>query len=108
MKNYYKELDDLRVKYPDLTYQSTGYDNIPKDVREANKDGQEAITKLLKESVSGFVSFQNFKEKRDGSFAIRCQTVWSTDPHFIGVSYFNLDDFKPDSPTWSHNQPKEN
>lgn len=97
--DFYAELNKLREQYPELTFNNDGYEDIPKDVRARNQEGQEAIEKLLRESVSGFVTFQNFKPRKDGSFAIRCQTKW--DQYFTGVSYFPLENFKPDSPTWT-------
>lgn len=103
--NFFEELNQLREKYPELTFNNKSYENIPKDVRARNQVGQDAIETLLRKSVSGFVSFQNFKPRKDGSFAIRCQTRW--DESFIGVFYFPLEDFKPDSPTWKQNLENE-
>lgn len=103
--NFFEELNKLREEYPELTFNNHGYENIPKDVRARNQEGQDAIEALLKKSVSGFVSFQNFKPRKDGSFAIRCQTKW--DESFVGVYYFPLVDFKPDSPTWIQNLENE-
>lgn len=96
--NYFEELDALRQAYPALTFQNDGYENIPKDVRAANQEGHDKIEAILKETVSTFVRFQNFKASSDGRFYIRCQTRW--DERFTGVHYFPLEDFKPDSPTW--------
>lgn len=85
-------LEELRLKYPELTYANNGYDNIPNDVRARNQEGQDAIEAVLKEAVVDFVRFQNFQPKKDGSFSVRCQTRWSE--AFTGVSYFPLEDFK--------------
>lgn len=98
--NYFEELNRLREQYPELTFNNHGYENIPKDVRARNQEGHDAIEDLLKKSVYGFVRFQNFIPRKDGSFAIRCQTRWPD--FFVGVSYFPLEDFKPDSPTWKN------
>ena len=94
--DFFKELDQLRKQYPELTFNNDGYEDIPRDVRARNQDGQDAIEKLLKEAVLGFVKFQNFKPREDGSFAVRCQTKWS--PYFTGVTYFHLEDFKSAHP----------
>lgn len=97
-RNFYEELDALRRTYPDLTFANDGYEDIPADVRAANAEGQAKIEAILKETVADFIRFQNFKPRKDGTFAIRCQTRWS--PSFTGVSYFPLENFKPDSLTW--------
>lgn len=102
-RNYFEELDALRLAYPDLTYNNHGFDNIPKNVREANAEGQEKIEAILKETVRDFVKFQNFKPRKDGSFAVRCQTKWS--PYFTGVSYFPLENFTPGHPSWENEEP---
>jgi hypothetical protein len=93
--DFYKELDKLREEYPELTFHNDGYENIPDEVRERNKEGQSAIEKLLKDSVVGFVKFQNFKPRKDGSIAIRCQTKWSE--FFTGVTYIPMTEFKPEN-----------
>jgi len=94
--NYFDELEALRLAYPDLTLNNKGYEEIPKDVREANKEGNTKIEELLETLIASFIKFQNFKQRDDGTFAIRCQTAWT--PYFVGVSYFPMEDFKPDSP----------
>lgn len=97
--NFYEELNKLREQYPELTFDNEGYENIPDDVRERNIEGNQKIEELLNKSVHAFVKFQNFKPRKDGSFAIRCQTMWSD--FFQGVSYFPLENFKPGHPSWS-------
>mgnify|MGYP003645319322 CR=1 FL=1 len=101
MANYFEELDALRIAYPALTLDNDGYQELPQTVKDANADGVQLIEAVLKEAVAGFVRFQNFKPRKDGTTAVRCQTRWAD--HFTGVSYFPLDDFKPRSPTWHVN-----
>lgn len=96
--NFYERLDKLRQAYPDLTFDNDGYENIPDDVRERNLAGNQEIEELLRAAVFGFVKFQNFKPRKDGSFAVRCQTRWNE--RFTGVSYFPLENFKPGHPSW--------
>lgn len=96
--NYFEELEALRLAYPDLTYDNHGYDNIDKDVFEANSEGVKSIEVLLKAAVKGFVRFQNFKPRKDGTFAVRCQTKWNE--RFVGVSYFPMENFTPGHPSW--------
>jgi hypothetical protein len=94
-RNYYEELDALRSDYPDLTFESKGYEEIPDNVKEANAEGIAKVEEVLKQCVKSFVRFQNFKPRKDGTVAVRCQTRWSAG--FTGVSYFPLENFQPDS-----------
>lgn len=90
--SYYEKLNALRIAYPELTYDNSGYAEISNDVKQRNQDGIEEIESVLKLAIPGFVRFQNFKPRKDGSFAIRCQTEWSK--FFTGVTYIPLTDFK--------------
>lgn len=98
--NYYEQLNKLREEYPALTFNNEGYENIPQEVREVNKEGNEKIETILKNTVAGFVKFQNFKPRSDGSYAVRCQTKWSD--FFTGVTYIPLENFRPDHPSWGN------
>lgn len=96
-RNFYEELDALRRTYPDLTFANKGKENIPADVRAANAEGQAKIEAILKETVADFIRFRNFRPRKDGTFAIRCQTRFS-----LGIAggeshYFPLEKFKPDT-----------
>jgi len=93
--NFYQELNNLREQYPELTFNNDGYENIPDAVRARNKQGHDNIEALLKKSVQGFVRFQNFKPRKDGSIAVRCQMY--CDQKFVGVTYIPLEDFKPEN-----------
>lgn len=90
--NYAEQLTELMLKYPDLTYQNDGYDNIPSTIREANAEGDKAINAILKQCVAGFIKFQNFKVRRDGTVAVRCQVSWGET--FIGVQYTPMSEFE--------------
>lgn len=96
--NYHEELVRLMEQYPDLIFDNDGYENISEVTKEANAEGIKKIEELLKEAVHGFVRFQNFKPRKEGSFCVRCQTKWSES--FTGVSYFPLENFKPGHPSW--------
>jgi hypothetical protein len=98
MKNYFEELSAIMQSNPDLVFYTVGYQEIPMATIASNQGAFDKVTVLLKECVAGFVRFQNFKPRKDGTFAVRCQTRWSET--FTGVSYFPLENFQPDSPTW--------
>lgn len=95
--NIYEKLCKLKEKHPELTYNNNGYAELPKSVRQRNAAAIKEIEAILKESIAGFSRFQNFKPRKDGSWAVRCQYDWSantTDRTFIGVGYFPIEDFK--------------
>lgn len=100
--NYHEELTKLMKEYPELIFNSQGYDEIPDDIKVFNAEGFEKVEALLKICIRDFVRFQNFKPRPDGSFAVRCQTRWSDT--FTGVSYFPLDNFKPGHLSWESDQ----
>ena len=90
--DYYEELVKLYQEYPELTFQNKGYQYLPQEVKERNKEGIDKINAILEKTIEGFVRFDNFKNRPDKNFWIRCQTKWS--PDFTGVNYFKIEDFK--------------
>ena len=90
--DYYEELVKLYQEYPELTFQNEGYQYLPQEVKEKNKEGIDKINTILEKTIEGFVRFDNFKNRTDKNFWIRCQTKWS--PGFTGVNYFKIEDFK--------------
>lgn len=88
----YNKLSRLALDYPELIFDSCGYQELPQETIDANRKGFDEVSRILKDSVENFVSFQNFKPRRDGSLDVRCQTRWS--PLFTGVTYIKLEDFK--------------
>lgn len=89
------QLEALRLAYPELTFSNHDYEELPREVKEANAEGIEKIEAILKLAVAGFVRFQNFKPREDGTFDVRCQTRWSH--HFTGVTYLPMDFFAQES-----------
>ena len=65
-------------------------------VKERNQEGIDKINAILEKTVEGFVRFDNFKNRPDKNFWVRCQTKWS--PGFTGVNYFKIEDFKKSHP----------
>lgn len=94
----YDKLVELMGKYPVLTFDNDGYEELPKAVMEANKEGVDAVEAVLKEEVKGFVRFQNFKPRRDGEPAVRYQVYYNDERSFIGVAYTELSWFKKERP----------
>ena len=88
----YEKLIEYQKNYPALTFDNNGYEYLPMEVRETHKEQITEIETLLNGVVEGFVKFNNFKPRRDGSFAIRHQCYW--DETFIGVGYIEIDKLK--------------
>jgi hypothetical protein len=84
-------LMDIYTNVPELFLQNNGYEGINKDqmIPEAIKLN-ETVNCILRKSISGFSSFQNFRKDNDGNPQIRFQYNWSYDGQsvfFIGVGY---------------------
>lgn len=90
----FTKLTKIMESNPDLIFDNDGYENLSPKVVEANKDAIQRIEAILKECVKGFVSFQNFKPRKDGSTAVRYQVYYNDDRSFTGVAYTNLEEFK--------------
>lgn len=88
----YNKLIEFQQKYPELTFQNNGYEYLSTDVKKRYAEQIKEISELLKQCIEGFVEFNNFKLRKNGSFAVRVQYQWS--PAFTGVGYFNIEDFK--------------
>ena len=86
----FTELNKLRIDNPELTYDNEGYDNISSEVRDRNADAIAKIEGILKDEVEGFSKFQNFKPRKDGSYAIRMQAHY--DASFVGVHYLEMEE----------------
>lgn len=92
--NAYNALTKLMRENPSLIFSNDGYENLPATVVEANKDAIDSVEEILKRCVKGFVSFQNFKPREDGSIAVRYQVYYNDERSFRGVAYTPLEDFK--------------
>lgn len=85
-----KSLSDFQREYPELTFDNSGYEYLSKDIQDKYAVQIAEIESILKEVVEGFVEFNNFKPRKDGSVDVRVQYKW--DEHFTGVGYFPLAD----------------
>lgn len=83
-------LSDIKKECPELTFDNSGYEYLPKDIRDKYSVQIAEIESILKEVIEGFVSFSNFKPRKDESVDVRVQYKW--DEYFTGVGYFPLAD----------------
>ena len=88
----YLALDHLRKNNPELTFDNDGYEQLDPKITKKHRLEIDEIERLLKSAVTGFVRFQNFKPRKDGSIAVRYQVKY--DESFIGVAYTPLEKFK--------------
>ena len=94
----FTKLTKIMESNPDLIFDNDGYENLSPKVVEANKDAIQSIKAILKGCVKGFVSFQNFKPREDGSTAVRYQVRYNDEGSFTGVAYTDLEQFKEGKP----------
>ena len=92
MKTVYDKLKEIYKSNPELTFQNDGYEYLPKEVKDANKEAIAEIESLLDKAIAGFSRFDNFNVRKDGTIMIRVQYRWSE--YFTGVGYFPIDGFK--------------
>lgn len=90
--NAYYKLILIKNKNPKLTINNNGYEYLSDEVKKLHKKEIIEITEILKLLIPDFVEFNNFKPRKNGSFAIRCQCRWSS--WFTGVCYFDIKDLK--------------
>ena len=88
----YNRLILIQKEYPELTFQNEGYEYLSRDTVNKHKEQIEEISNILKTILKGFVQFNNFKVYKNGDIMIRVQYYW--DERFIGVGYFNIEEFK--------------
>lgn len=79
--------------FPKLVFQNDGYQEMPAADKESLAPQIAELEALLKTYVWGFVRFQNFKRRKNGGFALRCQVYYDDDRSFVGVSYIGLEEF---------------
>lgn len=92
--NTYNRLKEIQRNYPDLTFQNKGYQYLSDKVKNDHKEQIKEISELLRDSVEGFVEFNNFKVNKDGSISVRTQCQYGGGIYYIGVCYINIESFK--------------
>lgn len=90
----FDQLTKIIEDSPALVFDNDGYQELPKATVSANREAVDAVEKILAAEVAGFVRFQNFKPRKDGTTAVRCQVVYDQNLGFVGVSYIPLESFK--------------
>ncbi len=88
----YDKIIEIKDKYPQLTFNNKGYECLSKDIQESHKEIIKELSDILKRNIEGFVKFNNFKPRKDGTYVVRVQYHW--DKSFTGVGYFNIEAFK--------------
>lgn len=99
-------IKEIKEKHPILTFENKGYDYINKNqFTEEDKKAFDEVTEILKNSIKGFSSFNNFRDRNE-RIQIRLQYEWTYDERydingrklpfngsiFTGVGYIYLDE----------------
>lgn len=91
LQTNYEMLIKIQKDFPELTFDNNGYEYLDKEVKERHKEQINIISEILKKEINGFVRFDNFKPRKNGTFDVRIQYQWSI--NFHGVGYLNIEDF---------------
>lgn len=93
----YNILTTIQKEFPNLTFQNNGFEYIDKSkFSMQDKVCFELVTEILKKSVVGFQTFNNFRvRKENGEICVRFQYDWTADDinrkiSFTGVGYLTL------------------
>ena len=92
------QLLDIFNNFPSLTLQNKGYEGLNKDkFTPEEKTKFDEVTSLLKKTIVGFSSFQNFRHNKDQEIQLRFQYDWTAHDRslgipFTGVGYILLDE----------------
>lgn len=90
----YDKIIEIKDKYPQLTFNNNGYEYLSKEIQESHKEIIKELSDILKRNIEGFVKFNNFKPRKDGTYVVRVQYHYHWDKSFTGVGYFNIEAFK--------------
>ena len=94
----HSKLLEIYKNYPNLSLQNKGYEGIWKDkLTEIEQAKFKEVETILKETVFGFSSFQNFRLSKDNEIQLRFQYDWTAHDRslgipFVGVGYILLDE----------------
>lgn len=87
----HQQLLNIFNNHPNLTLQNTGYETLDKDkLTTEDKTKLSEVTDILKKTIHGFSSFQNFR--RDKTQKIQLRFQYAYDVSFTGVGYILLDE----------------
>lgn len=90
----HNELLNIYNSFPELTLENKGYEGIYRAGLSAEaKEADSKINIILKSSIVGFNTFQNFCHTKDGEIRLRLQYNWGAEDNsmpFTGVGYILL------------------
>jgi len=92
----YDLLIDIYKTFPELSLQNVGYEGIDRSQLSPEAiEKDKIVNDILKKSIVGFSSFQNFKRDKNDNPRIRFQYNYNYDGQgipFIGVGYILIDE----------------
>lgn len=87
----HKQLFNIYKNFPALSLQNKGYEGLNlSNLTTEEKTKIKEVETILKQSIEGFRSFQNFRLNKDSEIQIRLQ--YKYDESFTGVGYILLDE----------------
>ena len=92
MKTAKQKLIEFKDNFPELTFDNNGYEYLSPEIRDKYKNEITEISEIMKSIDSGFLEFNNFKPREDGSFSIRYQGIYDRQTYFKGVCYLNINE----------------
>lgn len=75
MKKNYERLKEIQAQYPELTFDNIGYQYLSREVQESHAEIIQEVESILRGEIKNFVKFFNFKPRKDGSIAVRCDYI---------------------------------
>jgi len=93
----HERMFNIYSTFPALALQNKGYEGINKDnFTDKEKAAFVDVETILKKSICGFRSFQNFRLDKNNEIQLRLQYNYNYDPKnglpFTGVGYILLDE----------------
>ena len=90
----YEKLKKIMANCPELIFDNRGYQYLPKEILKKYATECNVVKEIIERRLDqkGSIEFNNFKPRKDGTFALRFQGRY--DNSFFGVYYTDLEDFK--------------
>ncbi len=87
------ELLQIAAEHPELVFNNNGYEYLSREVQEAKAAQIERVSAILREHVTGFYKFFNYKHSTVHGLTLRFDYNWGAEDktlYFIGVGYLPL------------------
>jgi hypothetical protein len=89
----FDELHRIADEHPELIFQNNGYESLSRKVQEVKAAQIARVSTILREHVTGFSKFFNYKHNTVHGLTLRFYYNWGEEDktlYFIGVGYLPL------------------